>query len=650
MMTDHGEFANRRILVIDDNPAIHEDFRKILGDDPSVHSTADSTLSAAEGLIFGDSAAATARPSFQIDSAPQGQQGVRCAAQAVTEGRPYAMAFVDMRMPPGWDGLETIEHLWAVDRDIQVVICSAHSDYDWGDVVERLGHSDQLLVLKKPFEPIEVLQCASALTSKWQHEQLLRRQVESLEKTVMTRTEGLEAANRQLRQLATHDALTGLPNRVLLDDRLAQAIAHADRADHQFAVLVLDLDRFKLINDSFGHHAGDELLNEVARRLNGVVRTIDTVARVGGDEFVLVVAPACERAEAEQVGQRAMTTLQAPVRISGVDIHISPSIGIAFYPADATSAESLLARADAAMYCAKQRGRGNMQCFAPGMDTTTRERVKLESDLHRALTLLQFEVYYQPKADMASGNLHSAEALIRWHHPEHGIILPDQFIPLAEECGLIIAIGEWVLREACRQCKAWQREGLPQLRVAVNVAASQFREGHLIDVIRRALEDASLEARYLELELTESAVMTNPEESAGILEQLSRMGVLVSVDDFGTGYSSMSYLRRFPIDKLKIDRSFIQDLMIRPEDASIVQAIISLAHGLRLKVVAEGVETPEQLEFLKSLGCDQYQGYHFSRPLPAAAFSDLVRARQQAEDTFSEEDAIRTHSKLAAYR
>jgi diguanylate cyclase (GGDEF)-like protein len=650
MTADPIDFINRRILVIDDNSAIHEDFQKILGDDPLAHSAVDSTLSVAERVLFGDDAAVTARPVFQIDCAVQGQQGVRCAEEAAADGRPYAMAFVDMRMPPGWDGLETIERLWAVDSDLQIVICSAHSDYDWRDVFERLGHSDRLLVLKKPFEPIEVLQCASALTCKWQHEQKLRRHVQSLERTIVVRTEVLEAANRQLRHLATHDALTGLPNRILLDDRLAQAIVHAARDGQQFAVLVLDLDRFKQINDSFGHRTGDELLSEVARRLSGIVRNIDTVARVGGDEFVLVVGPASERAEAEEVGHRALTVLQAPVRISGIDVRISPSIGIAFYPADATTSENLIARADAAMYCAKQRGRGNVQCFAAGMDTTTRERVQLESELHHAFALRQFEVYYEPKVDTATGNLHSAEALIRWRHPQHGVVLPDQFIPVAEECGLINSIGEWVLREACRQCKTWQRDGLPPMRVAVNVAASQFRQGHLVDVIRGALDDAGLEARYLELELTESAVMTNPEESAAILEQLSRMGVLVSVDDFGTGYSSMSYLRRFPIDKLKIDQSFIKELMTRAEDASIVRAIISLAHGLQLKVVAEGVETPEQLEFLKSLGCDQYQGYYFSEPLRAAAFGELVRNQQLTRNDSPNESASSTHSKLSVYR
>jgi diguanylate cyclase (GGDEF)-like protein len=645
MSGSSSEFANGRILVIDDNPTIHQDFDKILVGDADDH----ASMSRAENILFGDQDARIAHPSFQIQFALQGRHGVNLVERAVADGRPFAMAFVDMRMPPGWDGLETIEHLWAVDPDVQVVICSAHSDYDWDDFIRRLGHSDKLLVLKKPFEPIEVLQCASALTRKWQDEQVLRRHVELLEQVVTARTEGLEAANRQLRHLATHDALTGLPNRVLLDDRLAQAIAHAQRDSQQFAVLVLDLDRFKLVNDSLGHRAGDELLNEVARRLSSVVRNIDTVARVGGDEFVLVLSPASGRPDAEGSAQRAIEALKTPIRISGVDLHISTSVGIAFYPADGTSAENLVAHADAAMYCAKQRGRNNVQCFEPGMDTVTRGRVKLESDLHSALTHGQFELYYQPKVDTATDHIHSAEALIRWRHPERGIVMPDEFISVAEECGLISAIGEWVLQEACRQCKAWQDEGLPPLRVAVNVAASQFRQGNLLDTIRHAVDAAGLAPRYLELELTESAVMTNPEESANILEEISRMGVLVSVDDFGTGYSSMSYLRRFPIDKLKIDRGFVKDLMTRADDASIVQAIISLAHSLRLKVVAEGVETIEQLASLKSMGCDQYQGYHFSPPLPAADFGALMR-RQEAEDVFSKTEAVRTHSKLAAYR
>jgi diguanylate cyclase (GGDEF)-like protein len=647
MNTDEGRIENVRILIIDDNAAIHEDFRRIL----AAAAEDDASLSEAENLLFGDAAAAPAHhPVYALDFALQGQQAVQCVKRARTDGHQYAVAFVDMRMPPGWDGLETIERLWEEDSDVQIVICSAHSDYDWRDIFERLGHSDKLLILKKPFEPIEVLQCASALSRKWQHERALEAHVASLQQVITSRTEKLEAANLQLRHLATHDALTSLPNRVLLDDRLAQAIAHADRDGQPFAVLMLDLDRFKLINDSFGHRSGDMVLNEVARRLQGLVRSIDTVARVGGDEFVLVVSPSAAQADAEEIAKRANEILCTPIELEGVELRVSSSIGIAFYPTDGGSAESVLAHADAAMYCAKERGRNNYQCFSAGMKSVALERVSLESELHQALKLGQFELFYQPKVDTASGDIHSAEALIRWRHPQRGLIPPLQFIPLAEECGLIHEIGAWVLREACRQCAVWQRAGQLPLRVAVNVAASQFRRGDLFEVVRGALQEAQLDPRFLEIELTESAVMTNPEDSAAILEQLSRMGVLVSVDDFGTGYSSMSYLRRFPIDKLKIDRSFITDLTTRADDASIVQAIVSLAHSLRLKVVAEGVETVEQLKFLQSVGCDQYQGYHFSPPLPASEFAELVSSWQKAEDRSSVDDAARTHSKLAAYR
>jgi diguanylate cyclase len=638
--------VNRRILIIDDNAAIHDDFRKVLGVQ-SEH-TAKAALEVLEADIFDEPATTAARPDFEIDSAHQGQEGVAMARQALVEGRPYAMAFVDMRMPPGWDGLETIEHLWAADPDVQVVICSAHTDYDWTEVVARLGHSDKLLVLRKPAEPIEVLQCATALSRKWENDRLVRHQVLRLEEVIATRTQGLESANRQLRHLASHDVLTGLPNRVLLDDRLTQAMARADRDGDSFAVLVCDLDRFKLINDSLGHRAGDELLQEVARRLTGVVRTIDTVARFGGDEFVLLASTIADVEDARSLAARAIEALQPPVRIARIDVHTSVSIGIAIYPTDGGSIEALLAHADAAMYAAKQQGRGNVQCFAPGMHAGT-EKVQLESDLHSAVALKQFELHYQPKVDMRNGMIRSAEALIRWVHPTRGAISPAEFIPLAEECGLIGAVGEWVIREACRQARVWQKAGLPPLRISVNLSASQFRDSGLVETIRRALDDADLQARYLEVELTESAVMSDPEQSIAILEQLSTMGVLVSVDDFGTGYSSMSYLRRFPIDKLKIDRIFINEIASRPEDASIVRAIVSLAHSLSLKVVAEGVETPAQLRFLEAAGCDEYQGYHFSHPLPAGDFERFIRGSHVQNTSSADEDAVRTHSKLAAY-
>ncbi|MGD0493097.1 MAG: EAL domain-containing protein [Steroidobacteraceae bacterium] len=637
---------NRRILVIDDNPAIHADFRKVLGADIDDA----NSLAAAELALLGEAPAPSLNRGFEVDSAYQGQEGVAKIQKALDEGRPYAMAFVDMRMPPGWDGLETIEHLWAVDPDVQVVICSAHSDRDWTDVVSRLNNSDQLLVIKKPFEAIEVMQSANALTRKWQNERVVRHQVETLEEVVTARTHGLETANKQLRHLATHDVLTGLPNRVLMDDRIGQCIALADRQSQTFAVIVLDLDRFKMVNDSFGHRIGDELLKEVAQRLKGVVRDVDTVARLGGDEFVLIITHSPEADAAQSVAARIIEVMQTSVRIAGVDVHTTPSMGIAFYPRDASTTETLLAHADAAMYYAKQKGRNNFQCFMPQMDTATQEKVRLETDMHVALEQGQFQLHYQPKVHTATGVMHGAEALLRWTHPTLGEIPPSKFIPIAEECGLIGPIGAWVVREACRQARVWQDNGLPSLRVAVNISASQFRQGDIVAIIRDALDTAGLEARFLEVELTESVVMSDPEESIATLEELSTMGVLVSVDDFGTGYSCMSYLRRFPIDKIKIDRGFISEVMSRPDDASIVRAIVSLAHSLKLKVVAEGVESSEQLEFLKTLGCDQYQGFHFSPALPAAQFEALVRTTIEDDPDFTETEAERTHSKLTAYR
>ena len=631
-----------RILVIDDNPSIHDDYRKILA------GHAAGKVSAAEAALFGEQPPAVERPTFDVDSAMQGRDGVERARAALTEGRPYSVAFVDMRMPPGWDGVETIEHLWAVDPEIQVVVCSAYTDYDWLELLTRLGHSDKLIVVKKPFEPIEILQCASALSRKWANARALKQHVESLERVVTDRTRGLEAANRKLRHLASHDSLTGLPNRLLLDDRISQTIAQADRQSHEFAVLVIDLDRFKVVNDSLGHRAGDELLREVAQRLKSAVRTVDTTARLGGDEFVILLGPPITESEAYAVAHRVIELMEPSMRLLGLDVHTSPSIGMAFYPHDGRTADTLLARADAAMYTAKERGRNNVQRYAAGMSAGTQDRVRLESELHAALHGGQFELLYQPKVDTATGRINSAEALIRWRHPERGLLLPADFIGIADDCGLLDDIGEWVLHEACRQAKAWQDEGLPRMRVAVNLAPSQFRLTNLVDQIRRALDAVQLDPQLLEVELTESAVMSDAEESILILEAISSMGVLVSVDDFGTGYSSMSYLRRFPIDKLKIDRCFVEEMTRRSEDASIVRAIISLAHSLRLKVIAEGVETPEQLALLADLGCDQYQGFFFSPAIAADQFTALVRQSQANRPAGDEDEANRTQSKLAA--
>jgi len=641
-MSNTPAASTYRVLTIDDSPAIHGDFKKILT------VSRDTTLDAEEALLLGEMPPEPEETSFELDSALQGQAGVELVRRAREQGRPYALAFVDMRMPPGWDGLETIERLWEVDRDVQVVICSAYTEYSWEELQKRLGRSDRLIILKKPFEPIEVLQLAAAMSRKWQNEALLRRQLEDLERVIAARTQGLEAANSQLRHLATHDTLTGLPNRALLRDRLEQAMAFAVRDQVEFPVLLLDLDRFKVINDSLGHGAGDELLKEVTQRLKSAIRATDTLARLGGDEFVIVMSPPSSREQACELAKRAIDAVTPPIQLQGVDVRTSPSIGIAFYPSDGGSVDALLAHADAAMYAAKQSARGTFQCFTADLDLAAHERVRLESELHSALSENRFELHYQPKVNTASGRIHSAEALLRWRHPRRGVLLPADFIAVAEECGLLDSIGEWVLNEACRQAKAWQLKGYPALRVAVNLSPSQFRLGTLLEMVQRALRAAELEPRLLEIELTEAAVMSNAEESVYILESLSRLGVVVSVDDFGTGYSSMSYLRRFPIDKLKIDQSFVKEMTTRPAAASIVRAMVSLAHSLDLKVVAEGVETPEQLELLRQLSCDQYQGYLFSAALPAEGFTALLDRADTRPEPQMASDTSATYSRLTA--
>jgi diguanylate cyclase len=459
----------------------------------------------------------------------------------------------------------------------------------------------------------------------------------------------LEQANAALQHQATHDALTGLPNRLLFIDRLGREIARAERDGHIFAVLVVDLDRFKLINDTLGHGPGDLLLIEIARRLSSAIRSADTVARTGGDEFLLLLTDIAEAADAALIAAKIISELDRSVVVSGTEVHTSASIGISVYPADGSDSDILVAHADEAMYFAKQAGRNSFQFFSVGMSVFSRERLDLESELRRALPMKQFEVHYQPKVDVATGRMNSVEALLRWRHPTRGIVGPLEFIPIAEETGLMLSIGEWVLREACRQARQWQREGL-FLRIAVNISPIHFRQSKFLEIVRSALLDSDLEPQYLEIELTETTVMDHAENSVNILEELSRMGVIVSIDDFGTGYSSMSYLRRFPIDKLKIDRSFIHDMTTNSDAASIVRAIISLAHSLRLKVVAEGVETAEQLEQLRELGCDQFQGFYRSAAILPSEIGDFVQKSAKVASLPDQRMFMETQSKLTAFK
>jgi diguanylate cyclase len=435
----------------------------------------------------------------------------------------------------------------------------------------------------------------------------------------------LQQANDELQRLALHDPLTKLPNRLLLEDRIQQAIVHAGRDKVHCAVLFLDLDRFKIVNDSLGHSVGDELLRAVAAKLQMLVRAEDTVSRPGGDEFVMLLREVVNVDDATNIASKIVEALREPFRVHEQELFVTPSIGITVFPLHGDTAQMLITRADAAMYSAKQAGRNTFQVFAPDMATFFPERLSLENDLRRAVSRGEFELHYQPRVRMADGAIIGMEALVRWRHPQKGLLLPLDFIPLAEDTGLIVPLGRWVIEEACAQNKAWQETGLPDLRVAVNISGVQFRQKHLLDTIRNALASTGLAAECLELEITESVVMHNPVDAIVTLEKLSQIGVQVAIDDFGTGYSSLAYLKRFPIDNLKIDRSFVREVSSDPDDAAIVRATVGLAHNLRLKVVAEGVETPEQLRFLRALGCDEYQGYIKSRPLTAAQFESSIR-------------------------
>ena len=435
-----------------------------------------------------------------------------------------------------------------------------------------------------------------------------------------------KVAEERVQFLAYYDALTGLPNRTLLQDRLAKALAGARRRKDKVAVLFLDLDRFKVINDSLGHSLGDVLLQEVAERLRKGARELDTVARLGGDEFVIVLTSVKEVSDAAVAAERIVKGMTDGFVVEGHPLSISCSLGISVFPEHGTNSETLIKNADTAMYCAKEKGRNTFRFFTEDLNAQAVERLTLENSLRQALVRKELFLVYQPQIEIATGRITGLEALIRWQHPTLGLVPPDKFIRIAENSGLIIPIGEWVLRTACAQARKWQDEGLPGLPIAVNVSAVQFRQEDFCELIRSVLREVRLAPQYLELELTESLLLSSADVTLSVLQELKAMGLTLAIDDFGTGYSSLSYLKQFPVGKLKIDRSFIRDVAVSPDDAAIATAIISMAKSLNLKVIAEGVEDEAQMSFLRARQCDEIQGYYFSKPLPADACAEKVRS------------------------
>jgi len=602
-MNSDSAGLNYRVLIVDDNQAIHDDLRKILISDGD----SASDLLDDEALLFGKAPVQGAR--FEIDSAYQGQEGLEKLHQASAEGRPYALAFVDVRMPPGWDGVQTILQFWKAYPEIQVVICTAYSDYSWNDIVRKVGYSDNLVILKKPFDNIEVIQLAHALTKKWtvSHEARVKRQ--DLEQMVAQ-------ATAELTYQANHDTLTDLPNRRLFADRLEQAIAQARRRGEKLGLLYVDLDAFKIVNDTLGHAIGDLLLREVVKRIKEYLRQSDTLARMGGDEFTLIATDVADAGAAQILAQRLIESLAAPFQIEGNKLFIAASVGICLYPEHGRDVMELLRNADAAMYEAKRQGKNRAVTFTPEIGHAASERLELETELRTALDENRLVLHYQPEFELESRRLVRFEALLRWQHPTLGLVPPDKFIPIAEESGQIVPIGTWVIEEACRTAKKWYEAGYRNVPVAVNIAAQQLCHQDFIETVMGILNRTPLEPAMLELELTETVIVKDLDTVAPKIARLRDLGVHVAIDDFGSGYSSFSYLEKLPVAAVKIDRCFVQCLESAPRARSVVQGMVKLAHSIGLRVVVEGVETSQQLAALFDSHADEVQGFLLGAPAP----------------------------------
>jgi predicted signal transduction protein with EAL and GGDEF domain/CheY-like chemotaxis protein len=721
-----------RVLVADDEPVVRDLYRQFL--------LASSPPGASDE---------PPGPELDVVLCSQAEEAVAEFTRAVEADESFAVAFLDVRMPPGKTGVWAAERIRKLDPAVEIVIVTAHSDINPLEIASRVPPVEKLLYLQKPVHPHEMSQCVAALGAKWRAHQELRRSlarlataqriarfahwewnprtgeaawsselnrifglpaglpggpVEILWQRIHPQDEGQVASGvhhaleegepysfgyrvvlpddqekavqhavvavsdqsgkalrmvgavqdvteareneRKILRLAYYDHVTQIPNRIFLTQHLSFVLRHAKRYDRQLALMYVDLDSFKRVNDTFGHSFGDGVLSGVAGRLRDCIRDSDciirpeptpntqggdTVARFGGDEFIVLLTEVQRPQDSARVARRILAALSEPITVAGEELVVHASIGIAVFPNDGTDPDSLLKNADAAMYHAKAQGRNNFQFYTESLNARAAQRLALETSLRRALGGDELSLHYQPKVDLRERTVVGAEALLRWEHPDLGLVAPDEFLPAAEESGLIVPLGEWVLREVCRQLKDWEQQGFAALRIAVNLSFRQFKDRRLIARLRDTLAAAGVTPGRLEIELSEDVLMEEAEESERILAELQRMGVRIAMDDFGTGYSSLKLLKRLPIASVKIDRSLIDEVVSSEDDEAIVAAIIALAHRMKLQVVAEGVETPEQMDLLRRYGCDLAQGYLISAPLPAAEFARLFHPGRQLD-------------------
>lgn len=667
---------NRRVLIVDDMESIHKDIRAIL-----TYSNADDRFDTLAWEVLGTRSDHTASIEYEIDSAYQGQDGLELVMKALDENRPYALAIVDVRMPPGWDGVETVRRIREVDPQIQIAICTAYSDYSWQSMHELFGTNDWLLLFKKPFDLAEVQQFCCALTEKWNLAKNASLRIEDLKRLVDEHATKLCSANAQLeernmslaeaneklsreyaarceadakiRHIAFHDTLTDLPNRASLMERLNLCIERSKRQrDYLFAVLFTDIDDFKLVNDSLGHHVGDQLLSQIAVEMVRSMRTLDaslrpahdTVARLGGDEFVILLDDARSTDIALRVAQRVQQRVCRSISLEHRTLVPSMSIGVAVSRNYYDDPADIMRDADTALYHAKGEGKGRVALFDQDMHARVLDRLNLENDLTRAIEENEFVVYYQPIVSLRSGKVDCVEALVRWRHPTRGLLDPDTFLPVAEHTGVIDVISEHVLNEVTAQVNKWRTNTshAANMSVSVNLSACQLVDSGLVTYIDQSLKQYDLPASALKLELTESMMMRNLTKSQETIDRLVARGIDVYLDDFGTGYSSLSMLHTLPFAAIKLDRGFVQHLADEADCQTTVQAMVMMANNRGMTLIAEGVETYEHVAILKALECEYAQGFYFARPGPAKHMDTLFvdEARYCLEERLAEDAAL----------